>query len=48
MQEALASKIQTEALLIGFELSKWASSHEDLCPDNHKSLFSNSRRIAER
>jgi len=36
IQEALAVKTQTEALLLGggFELSKWAASHKDLCPDD--------------
>jgi hypothetical protein len=49
MQEALASKNQTEAMLIvgGFELSKWADSYEDFCSDgnNGQRLFSDSRKV---
>jgi len=45
MQEDLASKTQTEILLMteGFELNKWTDSHRIL--DNSQRLFSNSRRV---
>jgi len=49
IQEALAIKTQTEALLMagGFELSKWAGSHEDLCPNsnNAQKLLSDFQRV---
>jgi len=45
IQEGLASKTQTEILLMteGFELNKWTGSHRILY--NSQRLFSNSRRV---